>query len=194
MKALSDERDRRNGKGISKRLVAVLLVVGATVLGATVLREPIAYAAQAVDSTIVGPLDGQGNVKVHEQGTANVSITNSTVPVQRGGEAVTIHLCLPNCGEFFTIPSGKQLVIEYVNGRLFEGGAGMIREFDLLTLGANTPPFRFVGQTVANAGWSVVSERVVITFAGGQVQLRYPIDFQQGGIDVLLSGYLIPDR
>jgi hypothetical protein len=50
-----------------------LLLVGATILGSTVLREPIANAAQSVDANIIGPLDGNGNVKVHEQGTANVS-------------------------------------------------------------------------------------------------------------------------
>ena len=44
-----------------------MLLVGATLLGATVLREPIASAAQSVSATIIGPLDAQGNVKVHEQ-------------------------------------------------------------------------------------------------------------------------------
>src|SRR5262245_17673609 len=52
-----------------------LLLVGATLLGATVLREPIARAAQSTATTIVGPLDVNGNVKVHEQGTAAVSDT-----------------------------------------------------------------------------------------------------------------------
>ena len=45
-----------------------LLLVAATFLGATVFSEPLAYAAQTVSVTIVGPLDSQGNVKVHEQG------------------------------------------------------------------------------------------------------------------------------
>jgi hypothetical protein len=62
-----------------------LLILGATILGSTVLREPIANAAQSVDANIIGPLDGQGNVKVHEQGTANVNVTNSTVPVHEQG-------------------------------------------------------------------------------------------------------------
>jgi hypothetical protein len=50
-----------------------LLVVGAFI-GATILSGPIATAAQEVGATIIGPLDGQGNVKVHEQGTANVNV------------------------------------------------------------------------------------------------------------------------
>jgi hypothetical protein len=53
----------------------LVLLVGATILGATVLREPIAHAAATVNATIVGPLDN-GNVKVHEQGTAKVSEQN----------------------------------------------------------------------------------------------------------------------
>ena len=53
-----------------------LLLVGATILGSTVLHEPIANAAQNVGATIVGPLDANGNVKVAQQGTANVNVTN----------------------------------------------------------------------------------------------------------------------
>jgi hypothetical protein len=54
--------------------MVALLVLSATFLSATVLSGPIASAAQSVSATITGPLDGQGNVKVHEQGTANVNV------------------------------------------------------------------------------------------------------------------------
>lgn len=54
-----------------------LLVAGATVLGATVLREPVAGAAQTVGATIVGPLDANGNVAVHEQGTPTVRVATA---------------------------------------------------------------------------------------------------------------------
>jgi hypothetical protein len=72
-----------------------LLVVGATTLGATVLSEPIANAAQNLNTTIIGPLDSNGNVKVHEQGTAAVheqgtaavNVTNASVPVHEQGTA-----------------------------------------------------------------------------------------------------------
>lgn len=68
--------------------VAAGLVVS-VVLGATVFRQPIVWAAQAVDAMIVAPLDGSGNLKVHEQGTANVSITNtSPIPVSEGETTV----------------------------------------------------------------------------------------------------------
>jgi hypothetical protein len=65
-----------------KVLIAALALIGLGVFsGTTVFREGIAQAAQAVTAEIVGPLDAQGNVKVHEQGTADVKVTNRAVPV-----------------------------------------------------------------------------------------------------------------
>ena len=65
------------------------------VLGATVFREPIARAAQSLDVNIIGPLDN-GNVRVHEEGTANVNVTNGSLaiapaaPITNGGSAAAI--------------------------------------------------------------------------------------------------------
>jgi hypothetical protein len=81
--------------GMKKWSFVALLLVGATMLGATVLNEPIANAAQTVSANIIGPLDPNGNVKVHEQGTAAVheqgtaavNVTNSSVPVHEQGTA-----------------------------------------------------------------------------------------------------------
>jgi hypothetical protein len=119
----------------------VLLLVGSALLGATVLREPIAWAKQIVEAEIVAPLDANGNVKVHEQGTAqvagtvgingaanNVTVDNSAAspvpvtvqqqplePVQVTG-TVSIHE-----GEFdqqeplYTVPAGKLLIIDFVS-------------------------------------------------------------------------------
>jgi hypothetical protein len=58
-----------------------LLLVGATILGATLLREPIAHAAQSVSTIIIDPLDANGNVKVHQQATAAVRSANQAVSV-----------------------------------------------------------------------------------------------------------------
>lgn len=58
---------------MKKWTFVALLLVGAAILGSTVLREPIAHAAQSTATTIVGPLDANGNVKVHEQGTVTVN-------------------------------------------------------------------------------------------------------------------------
>src|SRR5262245_5231652 len=68
---------------------AFLLLLGSMVLGATVLREPLAKAASPFTNVIIGngasnPLpvreqnvDASGNVRVHEQGTATVSISGT---------------------------------------------------------------------------------------------------------------------
>jgi hypothetical protein len=63
-------------------LIGTLVLISASAfLGATVFHEEIAQAAQLVSAEIIGPLDAQGNVKVHEQGTADVNITNRAVTV-----------------------------------------------------------------------------------------------------------------
>src|SRR5712691_4879578 len=64
--------------------VALGLLLG-LVLGATIFREPVVWAAQSLGVTILGPLDAGGNVAVHEQGTAAVTVTNSSVPVHEQG-------------------------------------------------------------------------------------------------------------
>lgn len=75
-------------------IIGALLIVGVgVVLGATVFRTDIAQAtglAQSVtvSNTASNPvpvreqnLDANGNIKVHEQGTANVNVTNSSLSV-----------------------------------------------------------------------------------------------------------------
>ena len=76
---------------------AFLLVVAAIVLGSTLFREQVARAATPFTNVIVGntstnpvPVTVQntetnGNIKVHEQGTANVNVTNSSVAVTPPG-------------------------------------------------------------------------------------------------------------
>jgi hypothetical protein len=60
--------------------VALGLLLG-LVLGGTIFREPVVWAAQSLGATILGPLDAGGNVAVHEQGTAAVTVSNASVPV-----------------------------------------------------------------------------------------------------------------
>jgi hypothetical protein len=107
---------------MNKLSFVTLLVVGATILGATVLREPIAYAAQSIGATIVGPLDAQGNVKTHEQGIASVDVTNASVPVQQAGEPITLDL---GFSDQYTVPSNKRLVIQFVDA-LSDRGGGLL--------------------------------------------------------------------
>jgi hypothetical protein len=71
---------------------AFLLVLGSTVLGATVLQEQLAYR----------------NIKVHEQGTADVNVTNTSLPVAplepvTGGSGSVILFC-PSDEVLFQFP------------------------------------------------------------------------------------------
>jgi hypothetical protein len=78
---------------------ALLVLLLSAVLGATVLREPIAYAASPFQSVLVANT-ADNPVPVAQQGTANVNVTNETLsvaqpPVTGGGGqrivAVTIN-------------------------------------------------------------------------------------------------------
>jgi hypothetical protein len=174
---------------MKKWLFVALLVVGATVLGATVLKEPIANAAQIVDANIIGPLDGQGNVKVHEQGTANVNVTNAGVSVQPAGEPIVTTL-----EEFdtYTVPAGRRLVIQYISGTI-ENPAGADPIVNWLHLSTQQPrqvsrDYFFVGEPfTTNPNIFTVSQQVTMYVGpGGSVTLG-------GGATprVHLNGYLL---
>ena len=67
-----------------KKLAVILLVLaGASVLGATVFRESVARAAQDISATITN-VDADGNVKVREQGTVHVNGTLEVPPADVG--------------------------------------------------------------------------------------------------------------
>jgi hypothetical protein len=79
----------------------LLLVLGSVVLGATVFRAPLASAAGGIPSMFVANdkkqplpveeqnLDADGNIKVHEQGTADVNVTNGSLRVAPRPDPVT---------------------------------------------------------------------------------------------------------
>jgi hypothetical protein len=176
--------ERKREGWVPKTLTVALLLAGAIVLGATVLREPIAYAAQTVNATIVGPLDGGGNVKVHEQGTAAVDVTNSSIAVRPVGDPITIKLSsFAGTGPSeYVVPANKSLLIQYVNG-LIDADLDTFLNLHVTVL----PPlhsFTFAG--LETGGVLVISEPVVIRAGPGQ-------HVQLGVIDsrVELSGYLL---
>ena len=71
---------------VRKLAVVLLLVCLSTVLGATVLREPIAQAAEKLTPVFVTN-DAANPVPVVQQGTADVRVTNASLPVQQQGTA-----------------------------------------------------------------------------------------------------------
>jgi hypothetical protein len=102
---------------------AFLLLLGSAVLGATVLRDPIAHAAVPITSVFVTNdsshsvpvreqnLDG-GNVKVHEQGTVSVRSADQEVSARARASSNVANGC---GGALYTVPAGKQLVVKYIS-------------------------------------------------------------------------------
>lgn len=98
---------------MNKALIpAFLLLLASTILGATVLREPLAWAAAPITSVFVTNdesrpipvreqnVDPFGLIKVHEQGTADVYVTNGSLrvtpelqPASSGGGSYTALAC-----------------------------------------------------------------------------------------------------
>jgi hypothetical protein len=70
-------------------VVAVGLALS-LVLGATLFREPIAWAAQEINVTIVGPLDKDGNVKVRHQGSLTANVQNLVAVHETGISRVEV--------------------------------------------------------------------------------------------------------
>jgi hypothetical protein len=104
---------------------AFLLLLGSTVLGATVLREPLASAATSISSLAAGGsapvteqnVDTNGNIKVHEQGVANVNLTSAGQGALDNAnahlasiDAQTSKLNFDGSGDLKTAPQGTQTV------------------------------------------------------------------------------------
>ena len=97
--------------------VALTLVLGSAVLGATVLREPIAWAATTpfqnviVTNTPNQPVPVAGTVKI--EGTSTVQVAAELEPYEhsdffnQGPDTCTQFVCHVR---FPAVPAGKQLV------------------------------------------------------------------------------------
>src|SRR5262245_50466918 len=196
-----------------KRWAFVLLVVvGATILGATVLREPIASAAQNVGATIIGPLDASGNVAVHEQGTANVNVTNATVPVHEQGttavrsanDEITLRQSLstmpppsdgPCNGPSYTVPAGKELVVEYVSGEAIdvsETTTGVTGQWEAQVPGEIPAVMPLIFEKQTARIWTASEAVHVAVPAGGVVQFFGHSQDRGCLMNVALGGYLQP--
>jgi hypothetical protein len=109
---------------MKKLSYAALLLVAATLLGATVLREPVADAASATLNVLVTN-DSAHPVPVHEQGTANVNVTNGSLtvaPPAPQGDVVQVdkQLSFPASVDpkfdrvtLYTVPQGKRFVASF---------------------------------------------------------------------------------
>jgi hypothetical protein len=80
---------------VQKYLIVAAGILASLIVGATVFREPVAWAAQDVTATLTN-VDGNGNVKVHEQGTAGVH--------EQGTANVNVQNTVPVNGSVTTLP------------------------------------------------------------------------------------------
>jgi hypothetical protein len=135
-------------EGMRKWLVVALLLLVALILGATVLREPIASAQEGltpvlifgVDDQSPAPvrLDAEGNLRIHETGTARANIVGpldsngnvrvgvqGTMPVNvQGTVPVNVQGTVPVSP---SLPSGRLIVL---SGPVsWEGGQGLTSPF-----------------------------------------------------------------
>jgi len=115
-----------------QKVLVVLLVIGiSAVLGATILREPIARAAAPITSVFVSndaahpvPVvetraDANGNVKVHEQGTANVNVTNTSLPIAQAAPVTnggsTVETFVGDGPQPMTPATASALMVRFIN-------------------------------------------------------------------------------
>jgi hypothetical protein len=177
---------------------AVVLLLGSSILGATALREPVARAAAPIASVFVtndasSPvpvreqnLDANGNVKVHEQGVANVDVngvvTTEAAQPSNGFSLASLTAGAPSfdnldgCDQ--SLPAGTRWFISSFavsNGSTFEAVASL----DLLLRQEDS----FAGR--------VVSGPVIPVPAGETVQLTFPQPFvlTSPQNDVCLKGF-----
>lgn len=140
-------------KRARKLAAAAGMVLVSTVLGATVFQQPIAGAAGSVQSFLIGNdaahaipvreqnLDADGNVRTHEQGTANVNVTNAAVPVLEKHTPFQVALTKTNwegqsaAGLNVSIPTGKMLVVQTLSASAYVE-AGQSVKVQVVTQGA----------------------------------------------------------
>jgi hypothetical protein len=168
------ESENKKGGTMKKLSFVAMLLLGATILGATVFSEPIVRAAQAVEAKIVGPLDGQGNVKV----------------VVRDPEVghEPWHVILGRDDEY-TVPAGKRLVIEYANSiAQLQAGQQPRWELDTFETGGGQGYF-FLGQSLPGCTNCYVMSQALRLYVspGGVITAATPTV----GVFLRLSGYLV---
>src|SRR4051812_19538815 len=144
---------------MKKWIFAAGLVGVALLLGGTVLREPIANAASPFTSVIVANTS-TNPVPVQQQGTADVNVTNSSVPVTvqntppvEEPHQATLQCSLAgeeNCSSFAeTVPAGKRLVIQTISAHGYASSGITITMFRLqIRLGDNFGAYVLLGKQV----------------------------------------------
>jgi hypothetical protein len=188
-------------------LISAGIIFVSLVLGATVFKEPIAWAKDLLDVNITN-VDADGNVKVHEQGTARVFVQDVPAPA----EPYHVYLlcsgpstpgsCTAQTRQY--VPEGKRFVIETMSGYATGGTDAPVTELSLTTrLGGTLGVYRMLMQPVhRNLGQfayvnSVADVRAVRIYADSGTELHISAHAdgatERGGViaQMYLSGYLV---
>jgi hypothetical protein len=170
---LNRRAERREREMRRQAALGALVLVGVgVVLGATVFRSDIAQAtglAQAVTVANTAAqavpvreqnLDANGNIKVHEQGTAKVSDSDSP-----GRTAVYYQAGI----SLSAVPAGHRLIVTFVTAEAnqFTGAAGVGCTLERSD-GTLTERLAFLRLEPTTGGQYVGSEQVFIPLAAGQ--------------------------
>ncbi|MGF1429222.1 hypothetical protein [Kitasatospora sp. LaBMicrA B282] len=168
---------------------SALLMSGAALAGGVVFHAPVAAAAEhALDVLVTNDAahpvpvqeqntDANGNIKVHEQGTANVNVTNSALPVSGQVTVGNLPTVQQVAGSVGISASGNGVQ------ELNSAAKAPFTRVSVVSFGAGNP-----GAFNATADLFTVpaGERVVITYAGASVAVPagehavLDVDAQQG--------------
>jgi hypothetical protein len=202
-----------------RSIVVVVALVGG-VLGGTLFGGPVLSAAAHVQDVLEQNLDASGFIRVHEQGTAHVAVTNfpasqnvtvTNLPSTQNvvltghepfaaGESITAQT-IPNgdvSGEHtFIVPAGKRLVIEYVNATMIlPGGQNPFVLFIDAERNGTTFRYRLTPKPLAVNGYFSVEQAVTINADAGTavrvVASRFPQTAGDGSFVYAVSGHLEP--
>jgi hypothetical protein len=156
-------------------LPALLLVLVSVVLGATVFREQVAQAMTILQVHVTNATPSDA-VAVHEQGA---------VSVQQAGGPQSVRLVGADGVAGYTVPDGKRLVIEYVNGTS-SAGDGHLQLGIEAAGGGSQAIYNFQSSAPPGSFIFPISEQVLI-FAGPGETVRL---INQND-DVRINGYLL---
>ncbi len=130
---------------------ALLLVLVSVVLGATVFREQVAHAAATL-LVREQNTDANGNIKIHEQGTANVNV--SSLPAVRAETATSFATFTLSAGPFESafhsigntlntsligISRVQGSSVDHAALARYDNGGSEVFEFDVPSAGAVIP-------------------------------------------------------
>lgn len=203
-----------------RRSIVVAAAVLGGIVGGTLFGDRVIAAADKIMQVAEQNLDANGYIRVHEQGTANVAVTNfpasqnvavTNLPAVQmvqlagreaftAGESINAQI-IPDgdvSGEdTFTVPAGKRLVIEFVAAQfiLFGGQTPFVLFIDA-THNGTIYRYRLAPKPNAQAGYFDVAEKVTIHADPGSsvrvVGSRFPQTAGIGEFVYSVSGYLEP--